>query len=124
MPTEGLARSYDWVTDCSDLIGVSLFRISEMQQGWEPTVSRGLWFALESCKILSFICGPSAVSTILTQVVFLVVGSLVHSLDDETLQRFQEHLGSRLPITDAKGLSNEIDLSNLNEMLDVFLKIS
>ena len=48
VPTEEFAFPCGWVTDYSDLIGVSLFRISEKQQGWEPTVSRGLWYAHES----------------------------------------------------------------------------
>lgn len=58
VPSEELALPYGWVTDNSDLIGVPLFRISEMQQGREPTLRRGLWYAHESCKIPSFMCGP------------------------------------------------------------------
>ena len=40
-PTEELTFPYGLATDYSDLFGVILFRISEIQQGREPTLRRG-----------------------------------------------------------------------------------
>ena len=42
-PTEDVAIPCGLVTDCSDLVGVFLFRISGIQPGWEPAIPRSLW---------------------------------------------------------------------------------
>ena len=42
-PTKDLAIPCGLVTDCSDLVGVFLFRISGIQPGWEPAIPRSLW---------------------------------------------------------------------------------
>ena len=42
-PTEDVAIPCGLVTDCSDLVGVFLFRIGEIQPGWEPAIPRSRW---------------------------------------------------------------------------------
>ena len=42
-PTEDVAIPCGLVTDCSDLVGVFLFRIGEMRPGWEPAIPRSRW---------------------------------------------------------------------------------
>ena len=45
VPTEELALPYGWVTNGYfpiDLTGVTLFRMSQIRQGWKPTALRGL----------------------------------------------------------------------------------
>ena len=43
VPTEDLALPYGWATAFADLIGVFLFRLSEIRLGWVPTIPRSLW---------------------------------------------------------------------------------
>ena len=45
-PTEDVALPCGLGTDYSDLIGVFLFRIGEMQPGWEPAIPRSRWCVL------------------------------------------------------------------------------
>ena len=42
-PTEDIAIPCGLGTDYSDLIGVFLFRIGEIQPGWEPAIPRSRW---------------------------------------------------------------------------------
>ena len=45
-PTEDVAIPCGLGTDCSDLVGVFLFRIGEIQPGWEPAIPRSRWCVL------------------------------------------------------------------------------
>lgn len=42
-PIEELAIPCGLGTDCSDLVGGFLFRIGDIQPGWEPAIPRSLW---------------------------------------------------------------------------------